>query len=610
MRPIFGCNFDNIVNGCPYQGDWCPAERAIHLCNAMQVRFMGRSYSEIRDNFEDELQNQLSFSGYECFIFWTPEGEKADRGSKSHERIYNAPWYKKTTFHQALNDVLIGLNANLHSHDFLRTLSDVSESARSRVFRFSCETDALYFSALYPDTRDASPKDHAQCSDLEIRIPYPAQGSPAQFLDDMKKRCLMEKSLLEAVATYIGAWAQVANNSDLLEAALRNCGSENASIGAEEIYLLLEQWAKSLKHFGLMALFVDLNGFSSITYYLSPLDQEHLKSSMVIYWSGKEPGRYLQYLIQMLLGLNAAPILNQHTRSKIRDVAFINTGHLMRNRCDAIQRHLEEATGISLNEYEELFQKSISEKQRIPAVEEHLYLAMNSASSLSDCFQSLQLWGFDSLTAVWDEYKNYPEKLSRFFTKTIEPFDLNTFLYEDARSIIEERYLSHWGNTIVTLRIHKSRQWKYYLKPHLDLPTEDKSTIKWRLSDKVLGTIFFEIFLNALRHGMVNNSLDELEKGYSSVSIGFASDQIDRIPVVTVFNNVTVNSEESRERFETLPDVFEPVCQKGGRGLGLMARGLSGLGLGNIWSRRFENEHGNFYEVAVALKGLHVEEAV
>jgi hypothetical protein len=298
---------------------------------------------------------------------------------------------------------------------------------------------------------------------------------------------------------------------------------------------------------------------------------------------------------------------HEHQRAILhyKDLAFRNTGHLMRNRCEIIERHLKEITD---KDYKSFIKQDISQRKNIKSCDIHMYLAMHNAQILSDCFQSLQLWGFESIDAVWDEYVDDPEKLERYFKETKDRFDLGGFIYEEALSVIEKKNIVNWGDCIVTLSVHESKRYRFWLKPKIQFPTSFESSRHFRLSDYVLSNLFFEVFLNAVRHGMINNDNEELSRGYASISIGFAADFIDTTPVLTVFNDVSLISDEARVKYEAIPETFKWADTFAGRGLGLVARGLSELEIGNIWVRRFTNDDGDFYEVAVALKGLEIEE--
>jgi len=320
-----------------------------------------------------------------------------------------------------------------------------------------------------------------------------------------------------------------------------------------------------------------------------------------------ETGDISQFkVIQMRKSIQAR--INDHHQaiSHSKEIAFRNTGHLMRNRCEAIRQHLKLATGQSLLTLRDAMKGNPIDNTLLCPRANNMYFAMQSAQNLSDYFQSLQLWGFNSLDAVWNEYVEYPEKLWRYFIKSNEPLNIGKFVKEEALSMLEERHINGLGNRIVTLHIDDSSRHVFYLNP---VKLFENSLSCFHLSKSVLSTVFFEIFLNAVRHGMINNEENELRSGYASVSLGFGADYIDNTPVLTIFNDAFLPTQEAREKYNDVSRGFKKAGQYSGRGLDLIARGLSELGLGNIWVRRFSNEHGDFYEAAIGLKGLSWSES-
>jgi len=345
------CNFDNAVASCVQTNSFCHAERAIQICNEIQLYFMGQPYYVIRDEFEVMLQTLLTKAEYECLVFWTPEGEKFGNESKVHDRVRKTTWYKNKAL---LNDQLILVNEELHSYDFLRMLSDSFQFARSRVFRLVYNTNEIIFSVLYPDNQVKNAKVDKGFFDFEIRIPFPDKESPTIFLSNIDG----ERINTAIIKQYIDRWFNVCDRSSLMLALKARYKTELSRITHKEISSLEEEWDKCLRHFMFIALFSVVNGFSSCTYYLSPLDREHLKSSLVIYWSDREPERYFHYLIKMLLGLNAAPILYREERMKkiaeARKMALGHYGHTLKTRLDILNSFLDDQGPRSIKMHKDM----------------------------------------------------------------------------------------------------------------------------------------------------------------------------------------------------------------------------------------------------------------
>ncbi|MBC2714956.1 MAG: hypothetical protein HF978_06565 [Desulfobacteraceae bacterium] len=340
------CGFDNTVD-CLVGRSSCPAEKAIHLCNAIQVYLMGENYEFIRDNFELKLMQELSKLGYECFVFWTPEGEKAAGRTAIIELIQDSEWYNRSVNHKRLNDVILALNDKFHSHDFLRKLVDVSTSAKSRVFRMCVDDKSILFSSFYPDINKSNIDVSGTCEDIKVKIPFSTAGSPKVFLNSFLKDGDFEdeqttKALREYIESYTDKDKQI---PDIIKAVNKVREADN-QLGPNDVEHLIRLWKGAIKHIALIFLFSELNSFTSVTYYLSPLDRDKLKSSMVIYWKDREPGRSFHYLIQMLLGLNAAPILLHqeeiNQRIEAQKIALGHYGHTLKHRIDTLNSFLDE----------------------------------------------------------------------------------------------------------------------------------------------------------------------------------------------------------------------------------------------------------------------------
>ncbi|MCM1983151.1 hypothetical protein [Lyngbya confervoides] len=293
---------------------------------------------------------------------------------------------------------------------------------------------------------------------------------------------------------------------------------------------------------------------------------------------------------------------NQYTaRISQKNQAFKNSGHLMRNRCDNILRWLRFDPQVQLSE------------------ESLLYKAMNS---LSDAYQAQQLWGFDSLDEIFEEYaeqhpnKDNRYKISRFLEKDDKLFDLSDFL--QSKFLCREAYLiteikeSFNGHSSFLVSLDpKPFKHSYHLRSIIK--NAEYSQEEFRLSKPVLSNIFFEIFLNIVRHGMVNLSEHKNRQGRGTVSVFFNCDRLDGSPAITIANPVfiTQSQQVAKNRFEKLPtNYFRKVAGDLGSGLGGIAEYLSRLNLGKIGERRFyDHDLGlDFYEVAIHLRGLEVSE--
>jgi len=292
-------------------------------------------------------------------------------------------------------------------------------------------------------------------------------------------------------------------------------------------------------------------------------------------------------------------LIVEATRKSLEVGAFRNAGHLMRHRCDSIERHIEEATGRSMAAIYGQASKKL--KTRKPDRKQLLDLAMQSAHTLSDTFQVLQLWGFRSLDELWASYADHPDKIDRFFTEATKPIDLNGFIAGLRSLVCEFRDIDNYGKCWTAPRFSESHQYRCML-------SADPFFRDRRPSDHVLSAVFYEVLLNAMRYGYVNGDSEELSDGLATVTVKVAKEMIEEKEVVFIYNrvNLEIDNDDAHMKYEGLPTTFQQVRGQGGSGLGLVAHALFSLDIGCIWHHRFTTaDDAPNYGVAVHLKGLH-----
>jgi hypothetical protein len=471
-----------------------------------------RLYKHVRDDFESKLQEQLERTNYGCFVFWTPEREKAASSAKTMDRIRNSEWYNRTPFHKRVNGEILRLNEKLHSHELLRKIVGSTVSAKSRVFpiTFSVTPGDTYIllSALYPDTDGTGENDNADFRDLEVKISFPAYKSPDQLLERIEGENLREQRLYDTLSNYVDSWKEDAPDiSDSVNKSRRRheaLGRRHA-LDSKESGELQKLWLEAVKHIALMFLFSKLNSFKSVTYYLSPLDRGKLKSSMVIYWKDREPERSCHYLIQMLLGLNAAPVLLHHERLRIKESAFRNTGHTMYNRLGVLKEYFHSHEEKWHSEFRKKICNNGIPIRKLARREREYHKAWISTESLSQTFLALQLWGFSNIEEFWYGWKREPEKKTRFFAYDGSHFDLIAEFPVWGSIVFESRPLVFGGTkngrnigNDYEVYLHLTNQGvkEAILYPRL---YDEERKKECRLNENVLQAIFWEIFYNAVR---------------------------------------------------------------------------------------------------------------
>lgn len=351
------CGFDKSKNDRFFDCPSCPAERVVQVCNLIQVRFMGKGHEDICQHFEDELQSGLENIGYNNFVFWTPDREKPGENSISLARVHRSSWYDKTEFERSANDALLDLNKMYRSHDFLRKLLTISNSAKSRVFCVNYLDRKIHFHALFPDIPGSNI--HTNSNGVHLTIEHPETESPSQVIDRLRKN----KTQKQLISTALSLYIESCTSTDIVPVVRQIVTDEGRihSVSDDDLIELGTLWTLALRQITLMVLFMELNNFSRATYYLSPLDRDTLKSSMVIYWNKNWPNQYCHYLIQMLLGLNTALVLRQveeiNVREKIleaRKIALGHYGHTLKGRLDVLSNFIDEYGTPYIRVYKEL----------------------------------------------------------------------------------------------------------------------------------------------------------------------------------------------------------------------------------------------------------------
>jgi len=318
----------------------CPAEAAVRFVNTVIARFSGDlKLAEIEEEFPKFVARELRTLFPVAAVFWSPRREKL-MPAEAQRQLESLSLKKKSGFHDKLNELLIYLNSGLHSGSFLHLLERHTRVGQSRCFEVAPHAKGIRFRAIAQDTLASGRKKIDE--DLEVVCASRAVSTPTVFFEAFRAEWtpkLTESTTAQAMKQlreYLTGWKDVAPGPEVF---LQGRWKTGGHAHNREVVI---EGKRALQHFALMCLFMLNNTSSSATYFLSPTIQGQYDSSMVIYWgAGADPPRSFVYLLSILLGLNASPILQAMTRQDVLNSAFRNSGHTMRNRCDSIAQYFD-----------------------------------------------------------------------------------------------------------------------------------------------------------------------------------------------------------------------------------------------------------------------------
>jgi hypothetical protein len=291
-----------------------------------------------------------------------------------------------------------------------------------------------------------------------------------------------------------------------------------------------------------------------------------------------------------------------HQRKAVLELAFRNMGHMLRDRIGSVTEYFDTHNYMHLPDSPPsptLIGVKFSEDRERSAYQK----AKATATAFSDLCLVLQLWGFPSITDFWYGWEESPEKKERFFKYDGPPLDLAASLSAWSADVVDNRPLTLTdeanpcvGNDYeVRLQLINGGVGRAILHRGIHDPQKDCDC---RLGDKVLHAFFWEMFLNAARHGWAEESEASGRKAVVKLSA-----QVQ--PIDGKYRLVLVN-------YAGKPDSsqkggWDPVAPDSGKGLGMVAGVLTNLGLGEIIEHWSPADEGNqSYAVAVHMHGLEL----
>jgi hypothetical protein len=562
----------------------CPAERSVHFVNAILNKLKEKDYKELIDfegGFGATLQHEIRalYSNTDIEVFWSLGREKEDaeqQASGYDSSIYNElPW---------MGRLIRSLNKDYHSEPFLHNLIKYTNIAQANIFTIAIDNDGLKLTSYHRDEH------HKKGEALDFTVFFKSNDNgnylPLDFYEYIRhkwKNTYTEahrEEVTQEIRKYLDKWYEYKSHDFLKDINWKDKDANDEPISEYEILDTLYKSYGAVKHFALMSLYMCYKSSKCATYLLSPTIRGKYDSSMVIYWgkSGMSERSFL-YLLSMLLGLNASPVLQAQTQSELKQIAFRNTGHVLKNRCQSISGYLKE---IEI--------KELSEKSR-----DKFISAQSLSGRLVGLFDTLWLWSYDSLSSALNDLEKEPDKRKRYFVEN------NCDLAEIANSLCdvtaEIRELDGIQK-LLSLKLKVSQANRFIINPELSI---DENSTKYRLSDEVVKVIFSEIMINAVRHGYIN----KCESPY--VALNITKRSIDTAECICFWNRVNVESSEFKMKYEELPFAWELISQEDTKGLGIAARLLDNLKIGSIWHGKYGDDR---YAVAIDMKGLNISDAM
>ncbi len=289
----------------------CPANAWIWLIHSFLQRIRSiTSTKKLEEEYSKALQEELRsfFNSDKIDVFWAPAKEKPTTGeihhaSSPHEHDNECSW----SFSGAFNSVLADLNNTFHSQFALRKLSDaLADQGGSPAFVYLVKVSGATIFLTFLNQDNLQSELSGKEKDLTFSFSRKNVPEPKEFFLSLKKEYDSplsngrDKELQETVENYVKGW------------------DDFASIEPSTSLLEKQEFLEAAKHFTLMSLYMAANDKGGASYFLAPSIYARHDSSMVIYWPTEIPDRNLHYLLQMVLKLNAFPlIMAQGFREKI-----------------------------------------------------------------------------------------------------------------------------------------------------------------------------------------------------------------------------------------------------------------------------------------------------
>ncbi|MBF0191601.1 MAG: class I SAM-dependent methyltransferase [Magnetococcales bacterium] len=267
-------------------------------------------------------------------------------------------------------------------------------------------------------------------------------------------------------------------------------------------------------------------------------------------------------------------------QARTRADAFRNAGHLMANRIFPIQRRLDNIFDANTNNFNTL---------NIDELKTAIRYTSHDVKSLYSLFSATRLWGFSN----WDELFNfYRDRQGRRNVTKIEKFlcytkDIDLYgIFNDVIKICQKDHATENTSLSVGLNLTYCKvPLKLVVKPTISDPDYELCTF----NKDVVWAIIYEIFLNALNHGVIIES-------NSCVSLEVTTTTLNDIKVV-IFSNNYVNSRDN--------DIdYISVKETPSTGLGMVYSLLRNFDMGNIWYKREIVQGQAVYRVALHIKGI------
>jgi hypothetical protein len=547
----------------------------------VQVRLHGKTISEILKHYESFVEDALKNSGYgETITYWVAGWEKR---KTVQSMIDKTDAVARTPAHRILNQKLIELNATVHSHPYLRPLLNGLHRGFA-VFNITPTTRGVELAHIVRPSGEATAPQFPRS--VEFAGMNGHECAAACLRDITSGGMNLDRILTDYLDSY-------SSDRDILERITQ----QTATVGT--LYAHTEDAAR---HYGLIALFIATNDCTGATYFLSPVHFGDAKSSMIIYWKEAIPERSLLLQLLMVMNLNAAPVLKHQEVLSVKASAFRNAGHLMKNRCSEVATQIAKLKGgADYRHYVQDLRRGGRNIEDLPEEEQALLLAWANATTLTDTFQATRLWGFTSLPEIFQHHEGDIQKNKNYFCYDVEGADLMK-LIEEWSFVLRESFRGEPVRVEVT-----SGSSGFAIVPDID----DECGGKCRLNDSVLHAVFYEVLLNAARHGHL--SLDDDSRLVVPVSVSMLSEGGQDYIILTNQRDVDGRDVDNTDIVDSLGGDYRAFPPDSNKGLGMIAAVLSQLQIGSVRHRvshPFEERGVKLveYHVAVHLRGLRGEQ--
>lgn len=533
--------------------DW-PAKKLMQFAHDFLQEVENKDIDYLDEHYSLKLAEYLCKIWPTTKVFWSPAREKSKEVELKREAI---ELNRIRTAEEFLNFLIIDLNKSYHSIPFLHQFIDYTYTGNANIFK------------IWPDDKGINFRIDSAAI-LSWHFQSKSGGSLNQFKEKFvsKYSQSFEYQLDNAkldIVNYLNNWDDFEPN--VINALHGYWGDQPPFTD------IMAESKRAMQHFALMSLFIITNKLSAASYFISKTSNSKHDSSMVVYWPSMEsiPDETIHYLLKMLFGLNAFPILNAIENAESRDRLMMHFGHTMGHRIAPLQQFFE-------------------------GKEDYRESAKQSAYLLSDSMILLQLSGIDSLEDLLDLPK---EKRKRFIVTEeshSKPLNISDKLKGEWRNIVDAQEIGKDQSGMrrvcsVQLVFNgdaDKAQIEYITAPH-------NLSFKFRLHESVYRELFLELLLNIAKYSQSSDT--GKNENIASIDVLLEWTKLNDYPVI-IISNIVGDKEPPRYLTSNEWVIWPKDNLHDGPGMAISV--LRRLNMGEMF---YSYEQGVF-KVAVYLKGF------